>query len=386
MASATFAADVPISALPAATTVSGADVAPIVQGGTTKKASMTVLSNFLTGVPTTRTLTIGGTSLTLAADRSWTTNTILEGLGSPVQGDIMYRGASNWVLLTPGTDGNILTTHGAAANPTWSPPPATGAPSDAHYLTSQAESGLSNEVNLGALSTGLVKITVSGSIATPSVVVPGTGIETFIATPSSANLKTAVTDETGSGGALVFATGPTLSAPVLGTPASGTLTNCTGLPVASIVGDTSTALGVGTIELGHATATTLSGSSGVLSVEGVVIPSVSSTNTLTNKRVTKRSTSVSNTTTWSINTDNFDYGDDSGLTGSVTIDTTGTPTVGQTLWVSITGTAARGITWDASDFEASTVALPTTTVSTNRLDVGFIWNPATTKWRCVAAQ
>ena len=35
---------------------------------------------------------------------------------------------------------------------------------------------------------------------------------------------------TGSG-ALVRATGPTLSAPVLGTPASGVLTNCTGLPV-----------------------------------------------------------------------------------------------------------------------------------------------------------
>lgn len=35
-------------------------------------------------------------------------------------------------------------------------------------------------------------------------------------------------------GKLVYDTGPTLSAPVLGTPASGTLTNCTGLPVAGI--------------------------------------------------------------------------------------------------------------------------------------------------------
>ena len=54
----------------------------------------------------------------------------------------------------------------------------------------------------------------------------GAGVATFLATPSSANLASAVTGETGSG-ALVFATSPTLVAPNLGTPASGTLTNCT---------------------------------------------------------------------------------------------------------------------------------------------------------------
>jgi hypothetical protein len=54
----------------------------------------------------------------------------------------------------------------------------------------------------------------------------GTGVATFLATPSSANLISAVTDETGSG-ALVFATSPTLVTPVLGTPASGNLTNTT---------------------------------------------------------------------------------------------------------------------------------------------------------------
>lgn len=43
----------------------------------------------------------------------------------------------------------------------------------------------------------------------------GTGIATFLATPSSANLLAAVTDETGSG-ALVFANTPTLVTPVLG--------------------------------------------------------------------------------------------------------------------------------------------------------------------------
>jgi hypothetical protein len=58
----------------------------------------------------------------------------------------------------------------------------------------------------------------------------GTGIETFLGTPSSANLAAAVTDETGTG-ALVFANSPTLVTPALGTPSSGTLTNATGLPL-----------------------------------------------------------------------------------------------------------------------------------------------------------
>ena len=54
----------------------------------------------------------------------------------------------------------------------------------------------------------------------------GSGIATFLGTPSSANLISAVTDETGSG-SLVFSTSPTLVSPALGTPSSGTLSACT---------------------------------------------------------------------------------------------------------------------------------------------------------------
>lgn len=63
----------------------------------------------------------------------------------------------------------------------------------------------------------------------------GTGVATFLATPSSANLASAVTDETGSG-ALVFATSPAFTTPNLGTPSAVTLTNGTGLPIAGITG------------------------------------------------------------------------------------------------------------------------------------------------------
>ncbi len=58
------------------------------------------------------------------------------------------------------------------------------------------------------------------------------GVQTFLGTPSSVNLVAAMTDETGTG-SLVFATSPTLVTPALGTPASGVLTNCTGLPIST---------------------------------------------------------------------------------------------------------------------------------------------------------
>jgi len=58
----------------------------------------------------------------------------------------------------------------------------------------------------------------------------GAGIATFLATPSSANLASAVTDETGTGN-LVFTNSPTLVTPALGTPSAAVLTNATGLPL-----------------------------------------------------------------------------------------------------------------------------------------------------------
>jgi len=66
----------------------------------------------------------------------------------------------------------------------------------------------------------------SVSVAVGDVTGLASGVATFLGTPSSANLISAVTDETGTG-SLVFATSPTLVTPVLGTPASGNLQNCT---------------------------------------------------------------------------------------------------------------------------------------------------------------
>jgi len=69
------------------------------------------------------------------------------------------------------------------------------------------------------------------TLATGTMAATGGTLAQFAAT-TSAQLAGVVSDETGTG-ALVFATSPTLVTPLLGTPASGTLTNCTGLPVST---------------------------------------------------------------------------------------------------------------------------------------------------------
>ena len=175
----------------------------------------------------------------------------------------------------------------------------------------------------------------------------------------SAELAAAITDESGTG-ALVFNTSPTLVTPALGTPSSATLTNATGLPVSGITASTSTALGVGSVELGHATDTTLARSSaGVISVEGVVVPTISSTSTLTNKTLTTPIiSSISNTGTLTLPT-STDTLVGRATTDTLTNKTLTSPTIGS--GATHTGSTSGSTVLQASATASGTLTLPAAT-------------------------
>ena len=215
--------------------------------------------------------------------------------------------------------------------------------------------------------------------------------------------------------------GITLTTPDIGTPSAGVLTNTTGLPAASIVagiiGVTGTRMTkvwttdiestnmptVGgteiltsltapqftTIELGAASDTTLARvSAGIISVEGVTIPTISSTSTLTNKRINPRLVTAASYTTntgTSLDVATCDQFEITAQAGALLFNNpSGTPLGGQKLIIRIkdNGTA-RALTWD-TQFRAMGNALPSTTVLSKTLYMGFIYNATDTKWDLVA--
>ena len=126
--------------------------------------------------------------------------------------------------LAAGATTDILVGGGASALPSWTTATGSGSPVRATSPTLVTPA-------LGTPSSGTLTSCTGLPIST-GVSGLGTGVATFLATPSTANFAAAVTGETGTG-AVVFATSPTLVTPALGTPSSGTLTSCTGLPIST---------------------------------------------------------------------------------------------------------------------------------------------------------
>ena len=131
----------------------------------------------------------------------------------------------------------------------------------------------------------------------------------------------------------------------------------------------------------------ISKGTGRVKANAVNVPTVSSTDTLTNKRISKRVVVVTQSATPTINTDNGDIFQITGLAQAVTSFTTnlsGTPVAGDMIELQITDSGtARALTFGAS-FASTTVTLPTTTVISTMLRILFQRNNANTIWDCIA--
>jgi len=140
-----------------------------------------------------------------------------------------------------------------------------------------------------------------------------------------------------------------------------------------------------TIELGHATDTTISRvSAGVIAVEGVTVPTISSTSTLTNKRITQRVVTTTDDATAVIDIDTTDVYELSAIANNTTFSTTGTPTDGQKLVIRWKDAGvSKTITWDAV-FVAIGITLPTSSTAGKWQYVGCQYNSGAAKWHAIA--
>ena len=157
-------ANVNIDNLPVAIALTGTEYFPLVQGDTTKRAQTGLLVN---------------ASTQLSLDSISTT-----------QGAILYRNLDDWVALSPGTAGQLLSTGGAAANPSWINAPASG-------------------ITIGTTA-------IAGGTTT-RVLFDNAGVVGEYAISGTGNVA--------------MTTSPSFTTPALGTPSALVLTNATGLPL-----------------------------------------------------------------------------------------------------------------------------------------------------------
>lgn len=232
--------------------------------------------------------------------------------------------------------------------------------------------------------------------------------------------------------------GYVVSGGALGTPSSGTLTNCT-FPTLNqnTTGTASNVTGTVAIANGGTGATTVSGArtnlslvigtdvlapngsaasltsfptfnqnttgtasnvtgtvaianggTGATTLAGASIVTYSGTETLTNKDIVERVVSIADATSITINADTTDIATQANTqtAGTLTVNApTGTPVNGQKLVLRLQSTNVQTFSWNAIFTGSTDLVLPTASSGSSKYDyVGFIYNSTASKWQLLA--
>jgi hypothetical protein len=263
------------------------------QNALTAGTGVTITSNIVSvgqTVTTTATPTFAG--INYSGSTSGTANLVAPAI------------AGTTIITLPGATGTLATTAGTET-----------------FTNKTLTSPLLTTPNLGTPSSATLTNATGLPIAT-GVSGLGTGIASFLATPTSSNLISAVTDETGTG-ALVFANTPTLVTPVIGAATGTSLTLTGGVSAGT---STLTSLSVTNNE-------TVGGTLGVTGATSLTSLTASGTSTLTTLTTTGAATLASASITGAAT-----VGGTLGVTGATTL--TGAATISNTTPSSSTTTGA----------------------------------------------
>jgi hypothetical protein len=167
-----------------------------------------------------------------------------------------------------------------------------------------------------------------------------------------------------------------------------TLTTGDAARTLDLSGGNLTLAGAFTTSGANALTLTTTGSTNVTLPTTGTLATLAGTETFTNKRITSRVTSITSNATWSPNADTDDmYVVTAQAAAATTISNpSGTPTQGQKLLIRVkdNGTA-RALTWSGTQWRASSdMPLPTTTILSKTMYLGFIYNSTDTKWDFVS--